>query len=176
MDKWINAWINAKSIRRKYAIMQYYKNKTLKKIKKDEEPSGEHDYRRGQNGQNRGNYRGRGDRRGGRGDHRGRGRRGRGGRGRGGIIQDGYMRKDGDDDKRDRRTGQLYDITYIFLGRNGLYWVPTLPCSLFITIRNHRNHHRRMQIQNLFDDRLLISPLALFSTSFVDHHFLLVMK
>ena len=77
----------------------------LKKLIKDDEPSGEHDYRRTQNG-NRGNYRGRGDRRGGRGDH-GRGRRGRGGRGRGGIIQDGYMRKDGDDDrdKRDRRTG-----------------------------------------------------------------------
>ena len=77
----------------------------LRKLKKDDEPSGEHDYRRAQNG-NRGNYRGRGDRRGGRGDH-GRGRRGRGGRGRGGIIQDGYMRKGGDDDKRDRRTGQL---------------------------------------------------------------------
>merc|ERR1712131_245950 len=61
----------------------------------DDEPSGEHDYRRGQNG-NRGNYRGRGD-------TRGRGRRGRGGRGRGGIIQDGYMRKDGEDD-REKRT------------------------------------------------------------------------
>ena len=112
MDKWIKTWINAKSIRRKYAILRFYKNKNLKKIAKDEEPSGEHDYRRGQNGQNRGNYRGRGDRRGGRGDHRGRERRGRGGRGRGGIIQDGYMRKDGDDDKRDRRTGQL--LLYLF--------------------------------------------------------------
>ena len=80
----------------------------LKNLKKNDEPSGEHDYRRGQNG-NRGNYRGRGDRRGGRGDHRGRGRRGRGGRGRGGIIQDGYMTKDGDDerDNRDRITGQF---------------------------------------------------------------------
>ena len=98
----------AKYIRRKYAVMRYYQNKTLKNFKKDDEPSGEHDYRRGQNG-NRGNYRGRGDRRGGRGDHRGRGRRGRGGRGRGGIIQDGYMNKDGDDDRdnRDRKTGQF---------------------------------------------------------------------
>lgn len=76
----------------------------------NDEPSGEHDYRRGQNG-NRGNYRGRGDRRGGRGDHRGRGRRGRGGRGRGGIIQDGYMSNDGDDerDNRDRRTEDRND-------------------------------------------------------------------
>ena len=100
----------AKSIRRKYAFMREYKRLgALKKLRKDDEPSGDHDYRRGQNNGNRGNYRGRGDRRGGRGDHRGRGRRGRGGRGRGGIIQDGYMSKDGDDDrdKRDRRTGQF---------------------------------------------------------------------
>ena len=83
---------NAKSIRKKYAIMRYYKNKTLNKLQKDEESTGEYDNRRGQNGKNRGNYRGRGNRRG-----------GRGRRGRGGIIQDG---KDGDD-KRDQRTGQL---------------------------------------------------------------------
>ena len=78
---------NAKSIRQKYAIMRYYKNKTLNKLQKGEESSGEHDKRRGQNGINRGNYRGRGNRRG-----------GRGRRGRGGIIQD---------DKRDRGTGPL---------------------------------------------------------------------
>ena len=84
------------------------KKSDLRKLEKDDEPSGEHDYRRGQNG-NRGNYRGRGDRRGGRGETRGRGRRGRGGRGRGGIIQDGYMRKDGDDD-RERRTGQFISL------------------------------------------------------------------
>ena len=65
---------------------------------------------------------------------------------------------------------------YIFLGRVRLYWVPTVPCSVFITIRNHRNHHRRMQIQNLFDDRLLILSFALVSTSFVDHYFVLAMK
>ena len=92
----------AKYIRRKYAIKRYYESKALNK--KDDEPSGEHDYRRGQNGSYRGNYR-----RGGRGDHRGRGRRGRGGRGGGGILRDGYMNKDGDDDRdnRDRRTGRF---------------------------------------------------------------------
>ena len=86
----------------------FYIHYFLKNLKKNDEPSGEHDYRRGQNG-NRGNYRGRGDRRGGRGHHRGRGRRGIGGRGRGRIIQDGYMSNDGDDerDNRDRRTGQF---------------------------------------------------------------------
>ena len=110
----------AKYIRRKYAIQRYYRNKTLKNLKKDDEPSGEHDYRRGQNG-NRGNYRGRGDRRGGRGDHRGRGRRGRGGRGRGGIIQDGYMNKDGDDDRdnRDRRTGQFTCLIHSIIQKRG---------------------------------------------------------
>ena len=45
---------------------------------------------------------------------------------------------------------------YIFLGRVRLFWVPTVPCSVFITIRNHHNHHRRMQFQNLFDNRRLI--------------------
>ena len=92
----------------------------LKNLKKNDEPSGEHDYRRGQNG-NRGNYRGRGDRRGGRGDHRGRGRRGRGGRGRGGIIQDGYMTKDGDDerDNRDRRTGQFTCLIHSIIQKRG---------------------------------------------------------
>ena len=90
--------IRSKIIRRNYAIMG--RNKTLKHLKKNDEPSGEHDYRRGQNG-NRGNYRGRGYRRGGRGAHRGRGRRGFGGRGE--IIQDG----DDDRDDRDIRTGQF---------------------------------------------------------------------
>ena len=94
--------MDAKSIRKKYAIRQYYKNKTLKKLKEDEESSGDHDNRRGQNGSNRGNYRGRGNRRGGRGK-----------RGRSGIIQDEYMKKDGDDDKRNRRTGQLLLGGYI---------------------------------------------------------------
>ena len=67
----------------------------MKNLKKNDEASGKHDNRRGQDG-NRGNY-------------RGRGRRGIGGRGRGRIIQDGYMSKDGDDDRdnRDRRTGQF---------------------------------------------------------------------
>ena len=109
--------MDAKSIRRKYAIRQYYKNKKLKELGKDEEPSGEHDNRRGQN---HGNYHGRGDRRGGRGYYRGRGRRGRAGRGRGGIIQDGFMHKDDDDDKREGSTGELllylFGVRYTLLG------------------------------------------------------------
>ena len=112
LPRWL--WFRLKRDRAlKNIAFQKSKVKTLKKLKKDDEPSGEHDYRRAQNG-NRGNYRGRGDRRGGRGDH-GRGRRGRGGRGRGGIIQDGYTRKDGDDDreKRDRRTGQYLAEPYV---------------------------------------------------------------